>query len=43
MDWYYPVLAGALDRAAASDRIDERWSEFVIDSGGVRCVSDRPG
>jgi hypothetical protein len=42
MDWYYPVLAGALDRAAASDRIDERWSEFVIDQRGVRCVSDRP-
>ena len=42
MDWYYPVLAGALGPATASDRIDERWSEFVIEHRGVRCVSDRP-
>jgi hypothetical protein len=42
MDWYYPVLAGALDLETAEDRIDERWSEFVIDQRGVRCVSDRP-
>jgi hypothetical protein len=42
MDWYYPVLVGALDRRTASDRIEERWSEFVIEPRGVRCVSDRP-
>ena len=42
MDWYYPVLAGALDPVTASDRVDERWSEFVIEHRGVRCVSDRP-
>ena len=42
MDWYYPVLAGALDPAMASDRIDERWSQFVIEHRGVRCVSHRP-
>jgi hypothetical protein len=40
MDWYYPVLVGALDAQAASDRIEERWSEFVITGRGVRCVSD---
>jgi len=42
MDWYYPVLVGALDPATASERIDERWSEFVIEQRGVRCVSYRP-
>ena len=42
MDWYYPVLVGALDAATASDRIDERWSEFVIEQRGVRCVSVQP-
>jgi len=42
MDWYYPVLVGALEVAKASERIDERWSEFVMEQRGVRCVSDRP-
>ena len=42
MDWYYPVLVGALDQEAAAERIDARWSEFVIPERGVRCVSDRP-
>ncbi|HLN06134.1 MAG TPA: hypothetical protein VK217_07640 [Acidimicrobiales bacterium] len=41
MDWYYPVLVGALDIETASDRLDERWSEFVIEHRGVRCVSNR--
>jgi hypothetical protein len=42
MDWYYPVLAGVLPRAAALDRIDARWNTFVLDGHGIRCVSDRP-
>ena len=42
MDWYYPVLTGALEPAAASERLDERWGEFVVEGRGVRCVSDRP-
>lgn len=41
MDWYYPVLSGALEPAQGSDRIDERWSELVIEGRGVRCVADR--
>jgi hypothetical protein len=41
MDWYYPVLSGALDPVAGSERIDERWSELVIEGRGVRCVSDK--
>jgi hypothetical protein len=41
MDWYYPVLSGALDPARGGERMDERWSELVIEGRGVRCVSDR--
>ncbi len=42
MDWYYPVLSGALDPRAGQDRLSERWNEFVIVGHGCRCVSDRP-
>ena len=42
MDWYYPVLGGALPRAAARRRIDARWADFVLDGLGIRCVRDRP-
>lgn len=42
MDWYYPVLAGALDRASAHDRLDAAWATFVVPGLGARCVSDRP-
>lgn len=42
MDWYYPVLGGALRGRAAVSRIAERWGDFVVDGLGVRCVDDRP-
>lgn len=42
MDWYYPVLTGALTGGAARDRIDARWDTFVLEGRGIRCVSDRP-
>ena len=42
MDWYYPVLGGALTGDAAVERLKGRWSEFVIENRGTRCVSDRP-
>lgn len=42
MDWYYPILGGAVRGAAAHRRIAERWSDFVVDGLGIRCVSDRP-
>jgi hypothetical protein len=42
MDWYYPVLSGAVTGAAAAARIEAGWSRFVIPEWGVRCVSDRP-
>jgi hypothetical protein len=42
MDWYYPVLGGAVRGAAGRQRIKERWDAFVVPGRGVRCVSDRP-
>ncbi len=41
MDWYYPVLSGAVSGEPACERLDGRWSEFVLDGVGVRCVSDK--
>ena len=42
MDWYYPVLAGAVRGADAAERLAERWDEFVVPRVGARCVADRP-
>ncbi len=39
MDWYYPVLAGALVGPAAAARLDEGWERHVMPGYGVRCVS----
>lgn len=42
MDWYYPVLGGALRGRAGHARIAQRWDTFVVGNIGIRCVSDRP-
>ncbi|MFT7475924.1 MAG: hypothetical protein ACI81L_002870 [Verrucomicrobiales bacterium] len=42
MDWYYPVLSGALQGDAARDRLASRFETFVMPRLGVRCVGDRP-
>ncbi len=42
MDWYYPVLSGALSVEVARERLVERWDAFVMDGVGVRCVVDHP-
>lgn len=42
MDWYYPVLTGALTGDAARSRLAEQWNLFVMPDLGVRCVSDEP-
>ena len=42
MDWFYPILCGALTGAEAQKRIDISWDKFVIKGQGVLCVSDRP-
>ncbi len=40
MDWYYPVLAGAMTGTEAKVRLAGQWNEFIIDGRGVRCVND---
>jgi hypothetical protein len=40
MDWYYPVLTGAMTGARAKARLAEGWDKFVLDDRGVRCVND---
>jgi hypothetical protein len=42
MDWYYPVLCGAVSGEEAKKRIAKSWEKFVVSEWGVRCVSDRP-
>ncbi len=42
MDWYYPVLGGAVRGPAAVAHIDARWEEFVVPGLGARCVNNRP-
>ena len=42
MDWFYPVLVGAYQGAAARDRLAGRWQEFVEQGLGCRCVADQP-
>ena len=42
MDWYYPVLTGALVDDAAKTRLTDGWETFAMESRGIRCVSDEP-
>jgi hypothetical protein len=42
MDWYYPVLAGAVTGIDAEERLAADWDRFVVPGLGARCVADRP-
>jgi hypothetical protein len=42
MDWYYPILGGVLRGYSAHARLAARWAAFVVDTRGLRCVSDSP-
>jgi len=42
MDWYYPVLSGAIRGEAGRGRLASRFDTFVMADLGVRCVGDRP-
>ena len=42
MDWYYPVLAGALSGDAALAHLHGQWDVFAMPGKGIRCVSDEP-
>jgi hypothetical protein len=42
MDWYYPVLGGAVRGEAGDALIASRWDDFVVPGLGVRCVDANP-
>jgi hypothetical protein len=42
MDWFYPVLSGAVTGDDAERRIERGWRKFVVEGLGVRCVADQP-
>ena len=42
MDWYYPVLGGAVRGEIGRERLAAGWRKFVIPGLGARCVSDEP-
>ena len=42
MDWYYPVLGGAVRGDAAHALLETRWDEFVVEGLGIHCVDTNP-
>ncbi|MGK2874805.1 MAG: prenyltransferase [Nocardioides sp.] len=42
MDWYYPVLGGAVRDHGAWAGLQTRWDDFVMPGLGVRCVDTNP-
>jgi hypothetical protein len=42
MDWYYPVLTGAMTGEEAKARLADGWDVFAMEGRGIRCVSDEP-
>ena len=42
MDWYYPVLGGAVRGPGAAAHLAAGWADFVVPDLGVRCVRDEP-
>ncbi len=42
MDWYYPVLGGAVRGQGGLDLLATRWDDFVVADLGVRCVDTNP-
>ena len=42
MDWYYPVLGGAVGGADGLAMIDAKWDHFVRPGLGILCVDTNP-
>jgi hypothetical protein len=42
MDWYYPVLGGAVRGRCALDLLESRWDDFVVPGLGIHCVDTNP-
>ncbi|WP_232680200.1 prenyltransferase [Nocardioides sp. R-C-SC26] len=42
MDWYYPVLGGAVRGDDATALLATRWDDFVVPGLGIHCVDTNP-
>jgi hypothetical protein len=42
MDWYYPVLGGAVRGDAGRALLGSRWDDFVVPGLGILCVDTNP-
>lgn len=42
MDWYYPVLTGAITGEEAIRHLHSKEAQFIHPQKGVKCVSNRP-
>jgi hypothetical protein len=42
MDWYYPVLGGAVRGQAGLELVESRWDRFVRPGLGILCVDTNP-
>lgn len=42
MDWYYPVLGGAVRGDEGLEMINKTWDTFVVPGLGIKCVSRNP-
>ena len=42
MDWYYPVLCGVYDKEKSIKQINSKWSEFIVEGMGCKCVKEEP-
>jgi hypothetical protein len=42
MDWYYPVLGGAVRGYAGERLLADRWDDFVVPGLGIKCVDTNP-
>lgn len=42
MDWYYPVLGGAVRGREAFELLETRWDDFVVPGLGIHCVDTNP-
>ena len=42
MDWYYPVLCGVYDLDKSIQQIESKWSDFIVEGKGCKCVKEEP-
>ena len=42
MDWYYPVLCGIYDTEKSIKQINSKWTEFIVEDMGCKCVKEEP-